>query len=221
MSQIAVSKDEHGAGLDHILLGCADLEAGIAYVEQSTGVRAMIGGVHPGRGTKNAVLSLGPREYLEIIAPDPNQTGLSPENAKFVDHLKAFRTPAPFEWAAHVDDIEALAGRLEAAGVEFEGPNAGSRNRPDGRKLHWKTLGLRNDFGGLLPFFIEWGKDSVHPSVDSPKGCRLESFVVMSNEPTELTGVLSQVGLSVPVQKAEKPRLRVRIAGPNGAIESD
>ncbi len=221
MSQIAVSKDEHGAGLDHILLGCADLEAGIAYVEQSTGVRAMIGGVHPGRGTKNAVLSLGPREYLEIIAPDPNHSRLSPENAKFVDHLKAFRTPAPFEWAAHVDDIEALAGRLQAAGIKFEGPTEGSRNRPDGRKLHWKTLGLRNDFGGLLPFFIEWGKDSVHPSVDSPKGCRLESFVVMSNEPTELTGVLSQVGLSVPVQKAEKPRLRVRIAGPNGAIESD
>src|SRR5712692_10064445 len=117
--------------LDHIILGCNDLDRGIAFVEERTGVRAAFGGVHPGRGTRNALLSLGERRYLEIIAPDPEQSEI-----KQFSEIKRMFEPRLIGWAAHPGDIDAIAGRLRQAGVSFEGPRAGSRARPDGKMLN-------------------------------------------------------------------------------------
>ncbi len=163
--------------LDHILLGCSDLQRGIAFVEERTGVKAAFGGVHPGRGTQNALLSLGERRYLEIIAPDPRQSG-----DEHGSRLQKFTEPRLIGWAAHPGDLRELASRLGKAGTATEGPTPGSRNRPDGRVLHWATLALKDDGDGLLPFFIEWGAESVHPSVDAPKGCALNEVLDRESE---------------------------------------
>jgi hypothetical protein len=201
--------------LDHILLGIDDLDRGIAFMEERTGVRAAFGGVHPGRGTQNALLRLGTRRYLEIIAPDPKQSSLVayPE-------LRTMREPRLLTWAVHTDDIAAVAKKVADAGFAIDGPADGSRARPDGKVLHWKALRLKDDRGGLLPFFIEWGRDSVHPSVDAPSGCQLLRFAAASSNPEELRGVVARLGVELEVEEASaKPQLRARIAGARGAAE--
>ena len=202
------------AMLDHILLGTKNLDDGIDLVAGRTGVRAAFGGVHPGRGTCNALLSLGPLHYLEIIAPDPRQP-----SAPDLLGLRSLAAPRLITWAVHPADIHEQARRLTAAGIAFEGPDPGSRNRPDGRVLHWSTLRLKDDRNGLLPFFIEWGAGTMHPSEDAPQGCRLVGFEAAAPDPDELAATFSRLGIEVGVAHAASPHLRAVIAGPHGEFD--
>jgi hypothetical protein len=199
--------------LDHILLGSGDLDHGIEFVEKHTGVRAAFGGVHPGRGTRNALLSLGEKHYLEIIAPDPQQSALP-------DHYGLLKLSEPrlVGWAAHPGNLDQFSARLRVAGIAFNGPTPGSRKRPDGRLLQWKTLNLKDDNGGLLPFFIEWSPDTLHPSADAPGGCRVVHFSLSTPVPPELNRVCSRLALDVQVEKGENPHLYASIAGPDGKV---
>jgi hypothetical protein len=198
---------------DHMLLGCGDLDQGIDFVEHHLGVRAAIGGVHPGRGSRNALVSLGERRYLGIIAPDPAQPRSSD-----VRQLYQIESPRLIGWAAHVDDMDAVVRRLTGANVAFEPAKPGSRKRPSGQMLRWKALSLRDDYGGLLPFFIEWDKDSPHPSADAPGGCRLDRFDIATPQPDALKATLSRLELNAAVTSAAQPALHAKMTGPKGTL---
>ena len=218
----AQGTDSVPTNLDHILLGCRDLDQGITLVQSHTGVRAAFGGVHPGRGTQNALLSLGDRHYLEIIAPDPKQE--MPENRvpraarDLVTELKSLAGPRLVGWAAHPGSLADFAKKLHAAGIAFRGPTAGSRERPDGRLLQWQTLNLDKNDSALLPFFIEWAADSPHPASDAPQGCRLVAFELVTSDPGALTKTVALMSLDVSVTKGTEPQIRARISGPKGEL---
>jgi len=172
--------------LDHILLGSADLQGGIAFVEQHTGVRATFGAFIRDAARRRAPF-FGERRYLEIIAPDPAQSGVKNPLAA---GLHSLAEPRLVGWAAHPGSISAFAEKLRAAEIKFEGPTPGSRKRPDGQLLKWQTVSLADTSSGLLPFFIEWRQDSVHPSVDAPRGCALISFAAETPDPEKLASTL-------------------------------
>lgn len=217
MANLSPFGDEWGTmltGLDHIILGIDDLDRGVAWVEQRTGVRATFGGVHPGRGTRNALLGLGPHCYLEIIAPDPEQS-----SPNWFTEMLTLHEPRLIAWAVRVADISAPAQTAIAAGFPIDGPHDGARSRPDGKILSWKLFRLRDDCGGLLPFFIEWGRDSVHPATDAPRGCILERFHLQSPEAPELARAIQTLGVEVRVEAGEKPLMLARLATPKGEAE--
>lgn len=205
--------------LDHILLGVNDLDRGIAWMEERSGVRAMFGGVHPGRGTRNALLSLGPRSYLEIIAPDPAQLSSATPAESMGNHLKAFTEPRLIGWAAHTVSLMEVVKKAAAAGIDIQNPRDGSRARPDGKILRWRSAALKSDFDGVLPFFIEWSAETIHPSQDAPAGCTLERFSIESPSVKDIRLVAGQLRLDVDVKPGKEPLLRARITGKKGAFE--
>jgi glyoxalase-like protein len=206
------------SAVDHLLLGVSDLDRGIAWVEQRTGIRAVIGGTHPGAGTRNALLSLGARHYLEIIAPDPAQSGYN-----FQIDLRPLAEPRLITWAAAVNNIEAAAKVTRDAGYQLVGPRAGSRQTPSGRLLQWKTLGVVNKFGvgevEPVPFFIEWAPDSPHPSRDAPAGCEIQSLHFQHPDSSALAAALKGLGIEADVANGGIVRLAASLKSPKGAVE--
>ena len=201
-------------GLDHIILGIDDLDRGIAWVEQRTGVRAAFGGVHPGRGTRNALVALGPDCYLEIIAPDPQQS-----RPTWFAQVLTKPEPRLVAWAVHTLEIATLAQTVISAGFAIEGPHDGARTRADGTILNWKLFHLRDDRGGLLPFFIEWSRDSIHPAADAPRGCHLEHFRLQSPGASSLRLACHKLGVEVTVEPGEESSMLARITSPKGALQ--
>lgn len=203
--------------VDHLLLGVPDLDAGVAWLEGKTGVKASIGGSHPGVGTRNALVSLGERQYLEIIAPDPAQTQFN-----FQIDLRKLAGPRLVTWAAFSSNLDATAAAARSAGYKILGPRDGSRKRPDGTMLRWRSLGIVAGFAQSnvdpVPFFIEWAADSKHPSIDSPTGCRLTTFELRHVEPAKLQDALAKLGVDAVVQKAENVGLTATLDTPKGQV---
>lgn len=197
--------------LDHILLGCRDLDQGIAYVETLSGYRAALGGSHPGRGTRNALLKMGSQLYLEIIAPDPQQKEL-------VWHWEIAKLSEPMllGYAVRQSNLEAYAASLLAKGIPCIGPTGGSRARPNGQLLRWQTLSYRDDRNGLLPFFIDWDLDSLNPSSDAPGDLSLLSFTRSGQLLEETIPPQGEHKVLLPNQSVQ---LRARFKGIYGEFE--
>lgn len=202
------------SGIDHVILGINDLQRAIEELERLTGVRAVYGGAHPGRGTQNALLSLGEPYYLEILAPNPEEEG----NTQSVQELRGLTTLTPIGWAARAEDLPALQDSLKGQGIGTGEIRPGARNRPDGTRLAWKTLSFAPLSSNLLPFFIDWDPTTAHPSTTSPAGCRLTEFALKDPAPDPLRKTLRSAGLRVEVRAGGKSGIRISFACPKGNV---
>lgn len=201
-------------GIDHIILGVADLDKGIAELERRTGVRAAYGGAHPGRGTRNALISLGPYIYLEILAPDPAQAVGGPD----LDALRTLSALKPVGWAVNTDDAEALRRRLESKGLRLSPLVPGSRARPDGTLLEWATFVVTEPEHEYAPFFIRWADMSRHPARTSPAGCAFKSLAIDAADPAPLESILAPLKLKVRVGQAYAPQMALTLSCPRGEV---
>lgn len=141
--------------VDHVLLAVADLEAGAERLAKDYGLKTVGGGRHPGIGTANRIIPLG-QQYLELIAvADPAEAATSRLGRRVTKAVKEGRTFV--DWALRTDNLEELQKRLGEAGWDLPPAWSGSRPRPDGSVLRWRTQELDSRLDAtVIPFVIEW-----------------------------------------------------------------
>jgi hypothetical protein len=202
--------------IDHIVYAVPDLEAGMAEIERLLGQRPVTGGRHPDFGTHNALLSLGPSTYLEIIAPDPT---LAVPDQGLAFGITADQAPGLLTWALRVEGIEIVADQARAAGVAVGPVQAGSREKPDGTVLSWRLSSPdAMPFDGAIPFLINWGS-TVHPASTAPHGGELKSIRIEHPKADEVRTALAVLGAVIEVKQAKKYRLAATIKTKRGNIE--
>lgn len=234
-AQARAVRERRVCRIDHLVYTCQDLDAGVRAVESATGVRPAIGGAHPGLGTHNAILSLGPSQYLEIIAPDPAQPAPArPRPFGLDDALAADGQISAFavhavpkrRWrdGAEVNrggTLECIAAAMATAG---EPPGLPVRHQervtPAGERVGWRFTSPF-DAAGPKPFLIDWGDSTVSPHHKAPKGCRLEcvEFCTASEETAKAEKLLRTMGLrglGTPRHAAEGPVIEVRGGAESG-----
>lgn len=211
-----VVEDRDGHCIDHLVYATPDLAAGVAHIARLLGADAAAGGQHPGRGTRNALLGLGPRTYLEIVGPDPDQPA-PPEPRWFgIDRL---REPRLVTWAAAAADLEELASRAAQAGVGLGPVGHGQRTRSDGVTLSWRfTDPAVVSSDGLVPFLIDWGL-SPHPAVAAPVGGELLALRSEHPDHASVEWRLRALGLDLPVSHGPVPALVATIRTRRGDVE--
>lgn len=200
--------------IDHVIVGVSDLDQAVAKIEQLTGVRPQIGGSHPGRGTRNALLALGTQTYLELLAPDPAQDVHDAD----VEGLRKLTKPTVAGWAVSAGDADGLRRRAAAAGLKLTPWQPGSRKLPSGATLKWRTFGYAHYASETAPFFIAWTDPALHPARTSPAGCRYKSLVVSDPSPAQLRRALALLKVKVRVVAAKASAMRLRIACPAGEV---
>lgn len=193
--------------LDHLMWGAPSLSSGTEEARRLFGETPAPGGVHPGFGTCNALLSLGEDQYLEVIAPDPAQPPADNLGAR----LATLEAPGLVTWAAAADDLDKVASAAREASLEVRGPVAMERQAPDGTVLRWRLLFLEgHPFGGLVPFFIDW-MDAPHPALTNPVAGRLLGLEVQTPDADPLNALYASLDIGVRATSADVPHLVARI----------
>jgi hypothetical protein len=203
------------AQVDHLVYATPDLQLGIDTAENLFGVKATPGGQHPGQGTRNALIALGPATYLEIIGPDPEQPKPAGGRRFGIDDLKA---PRLLTWVAKGKSLERFSGDAKTHGVDLGAVIPGSRKRPDGVVLSWTYTDPRVVLADrLIPYFIDWGS-SPHPSATAAKGVALVSLRAEHPDAERVQKMVSQLGLKLEVTHGPKPSLIATFNSPKGQV---
>jgi len=121
------------------------------------------GGIHPKFGTRNFTAPLLNGQYIEVVCPMDHPATDSTPFGRAVKQ-KSLSGGGWFAWVINTLNIEEIEKRIGRNAID------GDRVKPDGTKLIWKQIGIKElSKKGHFPFFVQWLTEN-HPSKDqNPK----------------------------------------------------
>jgi catechol 2,3-dioxygenase-like lactoylglutathione lyase family enzyme len=141
--------------IDHVMICVPDLEQGVEQYRK-LGFNIYAGGVHPGKGTHNAI-AFNQDDYVELLAIC-DQAEAAASRA-----WSSAGTPLPEFIAAgggiryviiQSDDLAADVSRMRSRGVDVSDVTDGARLAPSGQQLRWRLAAL-GPANALPIFFIQ------------------------------------------------------------------
>jgi hypothetical protein len=136
--------------LDHVSVCGSNLDT-LRQAFTDAGLTPDIGGPHGNGVTQMALVGFDDGTYLELIAPIKPGVTTGSDWAKFMTE-----DAVTCAWAVTSNVLLQEVDRLKKAGIPVAPPAAGSRKRPDGMSVEWKTAGVGSGTpGSVLPFIIE------------------------------------------------------------------
>lgn len=207
------------AEIDHLVLAATTLAQGIDWFGELTGIVAQPGGKHAGMGTHNALVKLGERLYLEIIAIDPEAP--PPTRRRWFDlddgDLRAdlLERPRLIHWVARTRDIDAA---IAGAGYDT-GPVAPFVRGPYRWRITVPVDGARPG-DGVLPTLIQWDVPQ-HPADALPEAnASLAQLAATHPDPNPIRASLARLGLEAEMRATydRVVRLAAMLRTPRGLV---
>lgn len=202
--------------IDHLVLAVPNLDEGIDWFAEESGVRPIFGGAHEGRGTHNALVSLGDC-YLELIAPDPGQPEPDQPRPFGVTDIEAPKLVTFAVRAEGDGTIDTVVAESTARGWDPGEPQEMSRLRPDGSRLAWRLTFPVASMGGAVPFIIDWG-DEQNPAETTPAGLGLNDVVIHHPDAAGVSAAFQALGLAVPVMERPVMAMMASLSTPKGSL---
>ena len=189
-----------------------DLASAARHFEERFGLASLEGGRHPSWGTANRIVPLGDA-YLELVAIVDPDVAVGSTLGRWVAD-RATDAGRPLGWAVRTDDLDVVAGRL-GLGIE-----PGSRSRPDGSEVRWRSAGVGEAAAEpCLPFFIEWAEGVGLPGRSGvPADIALER-VLVRGDAERLSSWLGEHVHAVEIAPGRCEVVGVVLSGPDRRVE--
>jgi len=202
--------------IDHIVYCVPDLDKAMDDFESLLGVRPVFGGYHVTQGTMNALLNLGNRCYLELLAADPDNL-MDRDRWMGIDQLSRAQTT---RWSLKSMELEEESAILRTYNPSMGDVNGGQRKTSGGDMLKWTmSMPLSSPEVEVVPFMTDWSSSSIHPTDSLVDECLLADISLSHPDPTSVMVILKQLSLRIPVSHSESPSIRIKVKCPNGIVE--
>jgi catechol 2,3-dioxygenase-like lactoylglutathione lyase family enzyme len=192
--------------LDHLMICVPDLARGTEQYRK-LGFNIQAGGIHPGKGTHNAI-ALNEEDYVELLAiRDAAEQRAAARPGSYQDGLERYIAEGGGIRYVIVqsDDLAADVAAMRARGVDVSDAIDAGRKTPAGMDLKWKTatLGPKNP---LPIFFIQHmtpmseRRKQLPDASPHPNGVRFleRAYIVVQDLEASVAAYSKVLGVSQP-----------------------